>query len=100
MGHAVCSVLCVVTLHLTFDTIVASSLCCLHHPPSPFDCRLFVQESAFLITGVIVLVCGVVFTSRGFRPGSVGYVVLNIVASVAILASTCVFVALLCFEVR
>ena len=40
-----------------------------------------------------------VFTSRGFAPGSVGYLLLTIVAASIIVVSTTVFGFLLCFEV-
>ncbi len=58
------------------------------------------QESAFLITSILVLVLGMVFASKGFRPGSVGYILLNIVAAVVIVGSTGAFAILLGFEVR
>ncbi len=51
------------------------------------------------MTGVVVLICGMVFTSRGFPPGTVGYQLMNVVAAVSVLLSTAVFVALLVFEV-
>ena len=38
------------------------------------------QESAFLLASAAVLVLGMVFASQGFPPGTVGYVLLNIVA--------------------
>jgi hypothetical protein len=41
-----------------------------------------------------------VFASKGFGPGSVGYVLLNIVAAVVIVGSTATFITLLGFEVR
>lgn len=43
---------------------------------------------------------GMVFTSHGFAPGSVGYEVLNTVAALAIVGSTLTFLVLLVFEVR
>lgn len=46
-----------------------------------------------------MLLVGLVFTSRGFVPGSVGYVLLTIVAAALIIVSVGVFAALLCFEV-
>jgi hypothetical protein len=57
------------------------------------------QESAFLLSSMAVLMLGMVFASHGLHPGSVGYVLMNIVAAVIIVGSTGTFVVLLVFEV-
>jgi hypothetical protein len=57
-------------------------------------------ESSYLVTSVGILVLGMVFTSRGFPPGSFGFNALSVVATAWILGSTLVFVLLLVFEVR
>jgi hypothetical protein len=57
------------------------------------------QESAFLLASVAILMLGMVFASDGFTPGTVGYLLLNIVAAVIIVGSTGVFLLLLVFEV-
>lgn len=56
-------------------------------------------ECAFLITSVMVLMTGMLFASHGFPVGSVGYLLLNIVAAAFIVGSTLVFLLLLGFEV-
>jgi hypothetical protein len=56
-------------------------------------------ECAFLITSVMVLMTGMFFASHGFPVGSVGYLLLNIVAAAFIVGSTLVFLLLLGFEV-
>jgi hypothetical protein len=61
--------------------------------------RAILQESAFLLTSVAVLLAGMVFTSRGFRPGSMGHTLLTVVAALVIVAAVASFVVLLCFEV-
>jgi uncharacterized membrane protein (UPF0136 family) len=58
-----------------------------------------VQESAFLLSSIAMLLAGMIFTSRGFAPGSTGYLLLTIVAAGLIILSVGVFLALLCFEV-
>jgi hypothetical protein len=63
-------------------------------------CDSTMQESAFLLTSVLVLALGMVFASKGLRPNSVGYAILNLVAAVVIVCSTATFTVLLVFEVR
>ncbi len=63
-----------------------------HHP-------LVGQERAYLVTSITVLLLGMMFTSRGFPPGTIGYNILSVVTAVLIVASVTVFVVLLCFEV-
>jgi hypothetical protein len=58
-----------------------------------------VQESAYLVTSVVVLLLGMVFSSKGFPPGTTGYVILNIITAMAIVGSVGVLLFLLCFEV-
>lgn len=67
--------------------------------PSPTSDLFSVQESAFLVTSVLVLELGMVFSSRGFPPGTVGYVLLNIITAAIILGSAASFIILLAFEV-
>jgi hypothetical protein len=70
------------------------------HVPWAFCCQPgCVQESAFLLSSIAMLLAGMVFTSRGFAPGSTGYLLLTIVAATLIILSVGVFLALLCFEV-
>lgn len=57
------------------------------------------QESAFLLASVAVLVLGMVFASKGFAPGSVGYIVLIVVTAALIVCSAGAFIVLLVFEV-
>jgi ABC-type polysaccharide/polyol phosphate export permease len=57
------------------------------------------QESTFLVASIVVLMLGMVFASKGFLPGSVGYVLLNVVAAVVIVGSCGLFLVLLGFEV-
>ncbi len=47
-----------------------------------------------------MLILGMVFTSRGFREGSIGFALFTAVAAVFILGSSVVFACLLAFEVR
>ena len=56
-------------------------------------------ESAFLIAASMILMLGMVFTSNGFTPGSVGYLFLTSVTFLFIVGSTTVFATLLSFEV-
>ncbi len=57
-------------------------------------------ESSFLVSGVIILILGMVFTSKGFAAGSFGYNAFTSVAALFIVGSSSVFAALLVFEVR
>lgn len=52
-----------------------------------------------MLTSIAVLLLGMVFTSRGFPPGTLGFVVMNIVTATVIVASVLAFAVLLCFEV-
>ena len=62
---------------------------------------MIAQESAFLVCSVIILTAGMIFTSKGFGPGSTGYNLSVAVTATgsAIIVSTSVFLALLVFEV-
>lgn len=55
-------------------------------------------ESAFLIISALVLMAGMVFESRGFAPGTPGYVILTALTATLIIASSATFVVLLVFE--
>lgn len=55
-------------------------------------------ESAFLIISALVLMAGMVFESRGFVPGSVGYHMLTALTAALIIVSSITFTALLGFE--
>jgi hypothetical protein len=50
-----------------------------------------------LLTSIAVLLLGMVFTSRGFPPGTLGFVVMNVVTAAVIVASVLAFAVLLCF---
>jgi hypothetical protein len=56
-------------------------------------------ESSFLISAVTILMLGMVFSSKGFQPGSVGYNMLTFVTAALIVASSVIFASLLSFEV-
>ena len=58
------------------------------------------QESTFLVASITVLVLGMVFASKGFQPGTLGYILMNVVAAVVIGGSCGLFLLLLGFEVR
>lgn len=62
-------------------------------PPTP-------AVPSFLISGVIILVLGMVFTSRGFTPGTLPYQLFTAVAALFIFGTSFVFAGLLVFEVR
>ena len=73
-----------------------------HVTVSGLVCRctiMIAQESAFLVCSVIILTAGMIFTSKGFGPGSTGYNLSVAVTASAIIVSTSVFLALLVFEV-
>ncbi len=52
------------------------------------------------MSGVVVLILGMVFTSRGFPQGTFGYKAFTTLAALFIVCSTLVFASLLVFEVR
>ncbi len=56
-------------------------------------------ESAFLVSGIVILILGMVFSSDGFTPGSFGYDTLAAITSIIILTSSASFGLLLTFEV-
>jgi hypothetical protein len=56
-------------------------------------------ETSFLLTSVCILVLGMMFSSRGFPPGSTGISILTALTIVLILASFASFSTLLVFEV-
>lgn len=57
------------------------------------------QECTFLITSTLVLMLGMVFSSRGFSPGTPGYQAFTMVTGVLVISSCLVFLLLLLFEV-
>lgn len=68
--------------------------------PSPtLWCLPWSQESAFLITSTMILMLGMVFSSRGFNPGSTGYTVLTLVTALLLTGSCIAFIILMCFEI-
>jgi hypothetical protein len=56
-------------------------------------------ESTFLISAELILLSGMVFYSRGFPKGSVGYVLLTVVVAVLIVSCSVTFAALVVAEV-
>jgi hypothetical protein len=69
-----------------------------------FACVLLLQcaqllEGCFLVSAVLILVAGMVFTSGGFPPGSTGYRLLSIVVALTIIVATLAFLLLLGFEI-
>jgi hypothetical protein len=56
-------------------------------------------ETTFLVIAITILLIGMVFFSRGFVPGSIGYMLLTAIAASIISLSTSAFVILLAFEV-
>lgn len=56
-------------------------------------------QSAFLISSVVILMTGLVFMSRGFSSGSVGYNAMTAVVAVLVVVSVVAFVAFVGFEV-
>ena len=56
-------------------------------------------ELAFLTAAVLTLMLGMVFSSHGFAPASVGYATLTAVTTIIIVGSSIVFACLLAFEV-
>jgi hypothetical protein len=49
------------------------------------------QESTFLVTSMVMLLVGMVVTSRSFPPGSTGHTLFTVVASVVLVAAVAVF---------
>jgi hypothetical protein len=66
--------------------------------PFPFVCVTQLLESGFLISSSCVLLSGMVFSSRGFPPGSVGYQFLVVICITIIFVATATFTGLLGFE--
>jgi hypothetical protein len=56
-------------------------------------------ESTFLISAELILLSGMVFYSRGFAKGSVGYVLLTVVVAVLIVSCSVTFATLVVAEV-
>ncbi len=93
---------------LTLVSVTSSLVPCDAHVGAPSlrlvtpSCRFLcvaVQESSFLVTSVVVLMTGMLFTSKGFSSDSVGYLLMNVVSAVGIVGVTLVFLCLLTFEV-
>jgi hypothetical protein len=55
-------------------------------------------EGSFLVSAVLVLVAGMVFSADGFTPGSTGYNLLTVAVAGTILSATAAFALLLSFE--
>jgi hypothetical protein len=56
-------------------------------------------ESCFLVSAVLVLMAGMVFSADGFTRGSMGYNLLTVLVSGVIIVATATFAVLLAFEV-
>jgi hypothetical protein len=56
-------------------------------------------ENAFLVCSILILLSGMVFTSRGFAPESVGFVILTAVVAVVVIMSTVTFMTMVGVEV-
>jgi hypothetical protein len=56
-------------------------------------------ESCFLVSAVLVLMAGMVFSADGFTRGSTGYTLLTVLVSGVIIVATATFALLLAFEV-
>ncbi len=56
-------------------------------------------QSAFLVSSVVILMTGLVFMSRGFSPGSVGYNGMTTLVAALVVVSVVAFVAFVGFEV-
>jgi hypothetical protein len=68
-----------------------------NHLPS---CPAPLCARSFLISGVFILILGMVFTSNGFQPDTFSYNAFTTLAAMFIVGSTVVFASLLVFEVR
>jgi hypothetical protein len=66
----------------------------------PLPCPAPLCARSFLISGVFILILGMVFTSNGFQPGTFSYNAFTTLAAMFIVGSTVVFASLLVFEVR
>jgi hypothetical protein len=79
---------------------VCSTLCRVVAPRLSFRVALgAAQENAFLVTSTVILVLGMVFSSRGFAPGSSGYQVLTMLTALLVVGSCAIFLGLLTFEI-